>query len=896
MEIVDRRQSIDSSQKSEARFRAIFARMKLGVALVDRDGHVVECNPALQKMLGYSLDDLRRMTIYEFTYPDDIEPGATLFRDMLSGKSDHYLIEKRYLRRNGEVMWGQLNVSLLRESDDGPAFGVATLEDITERKRAEQSQSESEERFRLLANSAPVLIWMSGTDKRCTYFNHRWLEFTGRTLEQELGDGWAEGVHPEDYQRCVDTYSRAFDAREPFTMEYRLRRQDGVYRCIMDFGVPLFGADHEFTGYIGSCVDITERKQLDEIVEQDKDFLRQVIDITPNFIFAKDREGRFTLVNKAVADIYGTTVESLIGKTDADFNSNEKEVELFRQMDLEVMNTLQERFIAEEHITDAAGKNHWLQTVKRPILDKDGTANQVLGSSTDITERKRMEESLQQSEFKFRSLFESNIVPLEYWHVDGRILDANDAFLQLIGYSRAELEAGLIRWDTLTAPEYRAIDQKRRSKEFVEGKQAVAPYEKEYVLRDGRRVPVMMALSLLPGYSDQGVGMAVDLTEHKQSKERLEESKSLIKSVFSSLYGYVAVLDRHGVILAVNEAWTRFARENQGSFASVGVGANYLDVCRQAIAAGDPNADKTLAGIESVLNGECEEFVVEYPFNSPTQEYWFEMVAQPLRRPEGGVIISHIDISNRRQAEIEAHGMRQELSHVTRVAMMGELTASLAHELNQPLTAILSNAQTAQRILGNPAPDMMEVREILGDIVSDDQRAGEIIRGLRSLLKKSELDFQPLDLNSVILEVIGLIRSDALIKNVAVTLRLTPEIPKVRGDRVQLQQLMLNLAINALDAMRDVPESERRLDIATTQIDASSMQVAVQDTGTGIPPERLEKLFDAFYTDKPHGMGMGLTICRSIVRMHGGRIWAANRTGRGAAFQFVLPINGSSNS
>jgi len=883
--------------------------MNIGVALVDRDGHAIESNPALQRMLGYSSADLHGMTFYEFTHPEDIEPDATLFRELLAGKSDHYLIEKRYLRKNGEVMWGRLSVSLLREKEDGPAFGVATLEDITERKLAEQSQRESEERFRQLADSAPVLIWMSGTDKRCTYFNRPWLEFTGRTLEQELGDGWAEGVHPEDLQRCVDTYVRAFDTREPFAMEYRLRRHDGEYRCVLDNGVPLFDANRHFAGYIGSCIDITERKQLNEIVQRDQAFLRQVIDIAPNLIFAKDRQGRFTLVNKAVADIYGTTVESLIGKTDADFNHNADEVELFRQMDLEVMDSLQERIIAEEHVTDAAGKGiaeehvtdaagkgHWLQTVKRPIVEKDGTANQVLGSATDITERKRAEESLRESEFKFRSLFESNVVPLEFWHADGRILDANDAFLRLVGYSRAELEAGLMRWDTLSAPEYRDLDRRRRSMEFMTGKQVMAPYEKEFVLRDGRRIPVMIALSQLPGHTDRGVGMAVDLTEHKRSQERLEESKALIKSVFSSLYGHVTVIDRAGDILAVNDAWARFARENQGSFAAVGVGVNYLEVCRRAMAAGDPNADKTLAGLESVLNGECDEFVVEYPFSWPTQNHWFEMVAQPLRRPEGGAIISHIDISARRQAELEAHSMRQELSHVARVAMMGELTASLAHELNQPLTAVLSNAQSALRMLDNPAPDMTEIREILGDIVSDDQRAGQIISGLRSLLKKSELDFQPLDLNSVILEVIGLIRSDALIKNVAVSLRLNPGIPKVRGDRVQLQQLMLNLAINALDAMREVPESERRLDIATSVIDANAVQVAVLDSGTGIPPERLQKVFDPFFTDKPHGMGMGLAICRSIVRLHGGRIWAANRSSRGAKFQCVLPINGSSTS
>ena len=889
MKIVERRRSSDSTQKREASFRAIFSRASVGIALVDRGGFAIESNPALQRMLGYSAEELRWKAFHEITYNDDVDQSIALFREMLAGKHEHYKIESRYLRKNGEVFWGRLSVSLLREKEDGPAFGVVILEDISERKLAEQSQQESDLRFQLLADSAPVLIWMSGADKRCIYFNRRWLEFTGRTLEQEKGDGWAEGVHPEDRQRCVDSYVRAFDAREPFTMEYRLRRHDGEYRCVLDVGVPQLVPGQGFVGYIGSCIDITERKQRNEIVKREQAFLRQVLDITPNLIFTKDRHGRFTLANQAVADIYGTTVDDLIGKTDADFNRNEEEVQTFLRMDLEVMDTLRERVIPEEHITDAAGKGHWLQTVKRPVVNKDGTANQVLGSATDITARKEAEEALRQSEYKFRVLFESNIVPMQFWHVDGRILDANDAFLRLVGFSREELDTGVVRWDKVTAPEYSGLD--RRALEDIEaGKQFTAPYEKAYLRRDGRRVPAMIARTLMPGYRDRGMAIVIDLTEQKRALERLKESKALVKAVFSSLYGYVAVLDRDGHILAVNDAWSSLAEKKEGILAAVEVGDNYLDRCRRAVAARDPIADKVLAGIESVLNGEREKLVVEYPGSLSPKERWFELVVQPLRRPEGGAVISHVDITARRQAELESHALRQEISHVARVAMMGELTASLAHELNQPLTAILSNAQSGLHLLNKPEPDAAELREILDDIVHDDQRAGDIIRHLRSLLRKSELDYQSLDLNDIILEIIGLIRSDALIKNVSIALRLASDLPPVRGDRIQLQQLMLNLTINALDAMKEAPGSGRRLDISTTLLNASSVQVAVQDSGTGIPPERLDKVFEPFYTDKSYGMGMGLAICRSIARLHGGQLTAENNAGPGATFRFVLPI------
>ena len=238
--------------------------------------------------------------------------------------------------------------------------------DITERKSADEALRESEARFHTMADTAPVMIWMADTDKLCTFFNKGWLDFTGRTLEQELGHGWTEGVHREDFDHCVENYVNSFNARQEFTMEYRLRRYDGEYCWVQDHGVPRFESDGKFVGYIGTAIDITESKRAEKTLEKEREFLRQVIDIDPNFIFAKDREGRFTLVNQAVADAYGTTVEDLIGKTDADFNPNRDEVESFHRMDLEVIDTLKERFIPEEHLTDAQGNVRWLQTVKRP--------------------------------------------------------------------------------------------------------------------------------------------------------------------------------------------------------------------------------------------------------------------------------------------------------------------------------------------------------------------------------------------------------------------------------------------------------------------------------------------------------------------------------------------------
>ena len=501
--------------------------------------------------------------------------------------------------------------------------------ELAQRRRSEQTLRESESRFRGLADTAPVMIWMSGPDKQCTFFNKGWLDFTGRRLEQELGMGWSNGVHAEDLDRCIAQYVDAFDARRNFEMEYRLRRHDGAYRWVRDYGTPRYAAGGKFLGYIGSCIDVTERRQFTEDLAREHGFLRQVIDINPSFIFAKDRAGRFTLVNQAVADAYGTTVENLLGKTDADFNPDREEVEHFRMIDLEVMDTKREHFVAEERITDAHGKVRWLQTVKRPILDASGRAVQVLGASTDITAR--------------------------------------------------------------------------------------------------------------------------------------------------------------------------------------------------------------------------------------------------------------------RAAEAEAERNRSELSHITRISVMGELAASLAHELNQPLTAIVSNAQAAQRFMAADAVDLAELREILKDVVHEGNRASEVIRRMRALVKKGELNVAPLDLEDAIRDVAALVRSDAIMRGVRVAVEIERGLPVVYGDRVQLQQVMLNLLLNAFDAMKDSPPHDRVVVVAAGHDSGGGVRISVSDRGTGLTGDKLESIFKPFFSTKKDGLGLGLSISRTIVEAHGARLRVEGNAGRGATFHFTLP-------
>ena len=246
---------------------------------------------------------------------------------------------------------------------------------------------------------------------------------------------------------------------------------------------------------------------------------------------------------------------------------------------------------------------------------------------------------------------------------------------------------------------------------------------------------------------------------------------------------------------------------------------------------------------------------------------------------------------SRKQSELEAVRLRQDLTHIGRVSALGELTASLAHELSQPLTAILSNAQAAQRLLAADEVELDKVREILCDIVADDKRAAAVISGLRALIKKGETEFLPIDLNEVVGAVAWLMRSDTIMRNVSMSLDLASDLPKACGDRVQLQQVVLNLVLNGLEAMREPYEGVRTLVIRTARDGAAGLRVTVQDSGPGIAEKDLTHIFEPLYTTKAEGLGMGLAIVRTIVNAHGGAVAAENDPDGGASLRFTLPVN-----
>lgn len=290
---------------------------------------------------------------------------------------------------------------------------------------------------------------------------------------------------------------------------------------------------------------------------------------------------------------------------------------------------------------------------------------------------------------------------------------------------------------------------------------------------------------------------------------------------------------------------------------------------------------------ESEAMGNARELLVRRKDGS---EFPVEISLNPIRAPQGTLVLgSIVDISARKAAEEETRLLQEEITHVGRVSMMGQLASALAHEINQPLGAILRNAEAAELFLENETPDLEEIRVILSDIRTDDQRAGSVIDRMRALLKRHVLDTQLLDLNELVGNVAELIRPDAATRRVHFTVNVPPHLPAVRGDRVHLQQVLLNLIINGMDALTATQES-RRVTVSAQADGGQTVEIAVSDTGHGIADGALTSVFDPFFTTKTDGMGMGLPISRTIVESHGGHLWVENNRDRGATFRFTLPV------
>jgi signal transduction histidine kinase len=368
-------------------------------------------------------------------------------------------------------------------------------------------------------------------------------------------------------------------------------------------------------------------------------------------------------------------------------------------------------------------------------------------------------------------------------------------------------------------------------------------------------------------------------------------SVRLHRAFLTSLRDHVAILDGNGAVLEVNESWRQFGEITAlAAFHRVGAGDDYLAACRSSADGGNATAASVLTGVTSVLKRERTHCEIEYECRREDRVDTYTMTIETLARPEGGAVVTRSDVTARRRAQIEIEDQRNQLSHLTRVAALGQLSGAIAHELHQPLTAILSNAEAARQVIRRQPVHLEYLGAILQDIVADDLRAATVIDRLRALLKRGDTHVQVVDVAELVGEVLELARTELITRHVEASAAVDPMLPSIVGDKVQLQQVLLNLVLNACEAMCGLAAPvERRLRISGELDGTGRVHVAIRDTGTGIPRDLVDRLFEPFVTSKPDGLGLGLSISRTIVTAHRGQLWAENNADRGATVHCVLP-------
>ena len=374
--------------------------------------------------------------------------------------------------------------------------------------------------------------------------------------------------------------------------------------------------------------------------------------------------------------------------------------------------------------------------------------------------------------------------------------------------------------------------------------------------------------------------LRLEIAERKRAEAQLRESEERWRDVFENNPTMYFVVDAAGKVMAVNP----FGAEQLGYNVDELVGQPVLGVLyesdREAV---QRNVAQCLKQIGQSMSWELRKV------RKGGSVIWVRETARAVLRLNGPIVlIACEDITEQKRAEEALRQAQADLAHVTRVTTMGELTGSLAHEVNQPITAAVTNANTCLRWLAGDAPNIEEARAAAMRIVKDGTRAAEIISRIRLLFKKGTPERELVDVNEVIREMTVLLRSEAMRYSISVRTELAADLPQVMGDRVQLQQVMMNLFMNSIDAMKDV-DGTRELAIKSQRAENEQLMVSVSDTGVGLPAQQTDQIFNAFFTTKLHGTGMGLSISRSIVESHGGRLWAADNSPRGASFYLTLP-------
>jgi PAS domain S-box-containing protein len=926
----------DKLKESEERFRIIFENAADGVFVSDADGVFTDVNASGCRLLGYEPGELVGKSIVEMLPPQEIARFFDTRESLLAG--DTKFEEWTLLRRDGSLVETEISSQMLPGG-----YLLAFVRNITERKRAEELRkrqtrhtalhaevqaafSSGEESLQsvLQSNMESIVRHMDAAFARVWLLNE---ERQVLQLQASAGiynhiDGKHSRFEVGQYKIGKIAAQKEFFFSNALLEIEQIDKEWATREGLISFaGFPLIVND-KVVGVAGlfSRHRLTEdtlevfksiaaliaqgvvRKQAEDLLREKQELLQAFFDFSTELIHVKDLEGRCLMTNRVFEEVLQLSGKDCYGKTEIELwraspaiqGNPRKSIEDYRDFDLEVFKT--GKPAQKEEVFQVGDEQRIFLTVKNPIYDAPGKPYVIFSISTDITERKRAEDKLRAERQLLQSIVDNSTALIHVQDLNHRALLVNQSFAgllqftpeQMLGKNHYEMwELSPVAVDKTDIDSYRAFD--------AEALAAGIPLQKEtsISLTGGEKRYFLTTKSLLrdeEGKPHSICTIATEITEIKRAEKELRANQQLLQTIFDNTPTQINVKDLNGRFMITNKAFEQNLRLSHEEL----LGKNLYDVWKSS-----PFKDESKEKIDDISRLDSEALKAEKAIQNENvtmldgEEKTYLVTKCPLKNEAGepySILTIATDITEMKRAEKELRRLQTELAHTARVMTMGALTTSIAHEVNQPLAAVVTNGNAALRWLAPDPPDLEEARDAVNRIIRDAVRASRVIERTRTLLKKSPPQKTAIDINEIARETIALAQYEIQKNKIFMETQFSMELPGIEGDKIQLQQVLLNLIMNGIEAIKAATDGEARLSVETRQDEDDNILVAVKDNGIGLNASSSDRIFDSFYTTKKEGMGLGLSISRSIIEAHGGRLRGAANETKGATFQFTLPV------
>jgi hypothetical protein len=729
-----------------------------------------------------------------------------------------------------------------------------------------------------LVDLLPGLIWIAGVDASIEFLNDSWSTYSGQSVA-ELSQGWHTVVHPQDLPMLQERWPLMVACTGEFEMEVRLRHFDGEYRWFMVRARRLPGGPGSVVRLTGINTEIDGRKRSEQALRTLQSNLRQMCESIPGLVCTMSPTGEVEVFNRELVEYFGKTAEELKGWATSDAVHPDDRARVIEAFTKAV--SMGAPYDVEHRCRRFDGVYRWFQVRALPMRDAEQATGGWFVLLTDIEDRKQAEDAIRTRERDLSLII--NAIPAVAWAAspDGLAEFFNQNYLEYVGLTHEQAKG--TGWVAAVHPD----DVQQLLTTWHRSLAIGSPCEVEARVRrfDGQYRWFLFRASPLRDGSGQVVkwyGTNTDIDDRKRAEEELRRNEahleeaqrlSLTGSFSWRLEAEEMTLSEQALRIYELEGGNRVSLER----ILARVHPDDVPVITQKVALARAGITDHDFELRLRMPGGGIKYVRSNSYHSRASEGQLELIG------------SIQDITERRRSEEALSQVRSELAHMTRVASLGALAASIAHEVNQPLSGIITNSNTCLRMLTAEPPNLAGAHETTRRTIRDSHRASDVITRLRALFANKSPAVERMDLNEAAREVLALSRAELDRGRVIVRAELADDLPLILGDRVQLQQVILNLLLNASAAMSSIDERPRDLSIKTEREVSDQVRFTVRDVGVGLDPLMTERLFEAFYTTKSNGMGLGLSVSRSIIESHGGRLSAAPNDEHGATFWFSVP-------